>query len=315
MIEAKKIGFSYPQGFSLSNVSLRIEPGRILGLIGHSGSGKSTLLRILAGVLEASVGQVLIQGRPITPPSQKLIRGLAEVKMVTQHNTLFPNISVFENIAYTLRYFEKSFQQSRIKKLLTLLGISHLSDKLPRELSGGEVQRVSIAVAIADEPKVLLLDEPFSNLDAIVKKKVMMELRRVMEVEKMACLLVTHEIMDAFGLVDKLLILKQGKVAQSGTSAELYQHPKNRYVAQLVGDVFFVDGGSWGHNGTLGFRPEAVQLNPAGELSVEVVQAVFRGYFYEIYFNLGGSLCFFRHPLAFANGQVLRLTISPRFII
>ena len=297
MIEAKKIFFSYQNSFSLKNISLKVQKGQILGIIGQSGSGKSTLLKLLGGHLDLQNGEIYIEDSLLVPPSKKLISGDIRIKTVTQQNTLFPNITIEENIAYELRLFKKDFQKQRVEKLAKLLNIFHLKSKYPRELSGGEIQRVMIAKAIADEPKVLLLDEPFSNLDSIIKKKVLFELKKVVLEEQIACIFVTHEIGDAFGLVDELLILKNGKSIQKGTSEHIYFYPKNKYVALLVGDVFF----NTNHfnfqdlNGNWLIRPENIVLNKNGEYNGIVLRNVFKGSYYEVFFEFEGNLFYFRN--------------------
>lgn len=309
MIEAKKIFFSYQNSFSLKNISLKVPKGQILGIIGQSGSGKSTLLNLLGGHLELQNGEIYIEGSLLVPPSKKLISGDVRIKTVTQQNTLFPNITVEENIAYELRFFKKEFQKQRVGKLTKLLNISHIKSKYPRELSGGEIQRVMIAKAIADEPKVLLLDEPFSNLDSIIKKKVLFELKKVVLEEQISCVFVTHEIGDAFGLVDELLILKNGKSIQKGTSEDIYFYPKNKYVALLVGDAFFNIShfNFQGLNGNWFIRPENIVLNNNGEFVGKVLRNVFKGSYFEVFFEFEGNLFYLR------NSQTLTDELEFRF--
>ncbi|MDT4871515.1 Spermidine/putrescine import ATP-binding protein PotA [compost metagenome] len=147
--------------------------------------------------------------------------------------------------------------------------------KLPRELSGGEIQRVMIARALADEPLALLLDEPMANLDRLHKKQVMLNLNEVIRQEQIACVMVTHDIYDAFGMADRLVIMKQGRVLQNGTSEEIYYHPKNRYVAELTGEI-----NAWGENRF--FRPESVIFSEEGTCTGTVRTAVFQGSYYDI---------------------------------
>ncbi len=312
MIEAKKIFFSYQNSFSLKNISLKVQKGQILGIIGQSGSGKSTLLKLLAGHLDLQNGEIYIENSLLVPPSKKLISGDVRIKTVTQQNTLFPNITIEENIAYELRLFKKDFQKKRVEKLTKLLNIFHLKSKYPRELSGGEIQRVMIAKAIADEPKVLLLDEPFSNLDSIIKKKVLFELKKVVLEEQISCVFVTHEIGDAFGLVDELLILKNGKSIQNGTSEYIYFYPKNKYVALLVGDVFFntIHFNFQNLKDNWFIRPENIVLNENGEYIGKVVRNVFKGSYYEVFFEFEGNLFYLRNSQTIADNMEFRFSLK-----
>lgn len=312
MIEAKKIFFSYQNSFSLKNISLKVQKGQILGIIGQSGSGKSTLLKLLGGHLDLQNGEIYIEDSLLVPPSKKLISGDVRIKTVTQQNTLFPNITIEENIAYELRLFKKDFQKKRVEKLTKFLNIFHLKSNYPRELSGGEIQRVMIAKAIADEPKVLLLDEPFSNLDSIIKKKVLFELKKVVLEEQISCVFVTHEIGDAFGLVDELLILKNGKNIQKGTSEDIYFYPKNKYVALLVGDVFFSTNhfNSQNLKDNWFIRPENIVLNESGEYKGKVVRNVFKGSYYEVFFEFEGNLFYLKNSLTIAEKMEFRFSLK-----
>ncbi|MFC3810548.1 ABC transporter ATP-binding protein [Lacihabitans lacunae] len=292
MIEAKKINFSYSKNFALKNINLRVKNGEILGLIGESGSGKSTLLKILSGLLSQDSGQILFENEEILKASEKLVPGHKEIKTVTQNNTLFPNISIAENIKYELRYYQKSYQEEKLKSLADLVKIKHLLSKYPRELSGGEIQRVLIAKAISDEPKVLLLDEPFSNLDSIIKKKILFELKDIISKQNIACVFVTHEITDALGLVNSLVILKNGKIVQKGSSEEIYFSPKSEYVGLLTSDGFIINNVSLleklhiNEASKILLRPEHIFFKNTGKIAARVKHSIFKGSHFEIWFSI-----------------------------
>lgn len=286
MLRLEKLSYSYAESFNIKNLSLHLERGEIVGIIGHSGSGKSTLLHLMAGLKEPSHGEIILNGRPMATPSKKLVPGHEKVKLVTQQNTLFPNISIFENIAYELRYYEKEYQRVRVRNLAKKLNLKTLLHKLPKELSGGEVQRVMIARAMADEPWVLLLDEPMANLDRIHKKKVMFNLNEVVASENVACAMVTHDIYDAFGMASKLAIMDRGRLVQKGSSEEIYYKPKNKYIAELTGEVSSLNvDGKINH-----FRPEDVVFNPNGFYTGRVTASVFQGNHYDILLNVNDDL-------------------------
>ncbi len=300
------ISYSFPQAFALKNMKFTLEKGQILGLIGHSGSGKSTLLKIMAGLLEPQSGTVFFEGEILPPPSKKLIPGHPKIKMVTQQSSLFPNVSIAENICYEIRYFTKEYQKKRLKYLAKKLNISHLLEKKVSELSGGEIQRAMLAKSLADEPSVLLLDEPFANLDSLNKKRIILELIKVLKSENISCVLVTHEIRDAFGMVDKLIILKNGRQVQTGSSEQIYFSPKNEYVAMLTGEAFISSDKSYF------FRPEDIKLDPEGENECKVLNNVFLGASYEVFVEIEGKMVFFYHQKPIETGQQIRVSFLKR---
>ncbi len=302
MLQTQKLTYSYGDTFSLKPVSLRLKPGEITGIIGHSGSGKSTLLHLMAGLKEPASGQILLQGEPILTPSRKLVPGHEKIKLVTQQNTLFPNISIAENIAYELRFYEKVYQKARVNTLSRALSIRHLLEKKPRELSGGEIQRVMIARALADEPQALLLDEPMANLDRLHKKQVMRSLFDVIRQEKIACAMVTHDIFDAFGMADHLVIMAKGKILQTGTSEQIYYTPRTLYVAELTGEV-----NTWSE-GRL-FRPENVDFAEDGLWEGTVQAAVFQGSYYDILLDTAYGTVTARSAHRLERGEPLRFHI------
>jgi ABC-type Fe3+/spermidine/putrescine transport system ATPase subunit len=302
MLRSEKLSYSYAESFSLNNLSLEIASGEIVGIIGHSGSGKSTLLHLLAGLKEPQGGKILLNGEPLLTPAKKLVPGHEKIKLVTQQNSLFPNISIFENIAYELRYYEKDYQQERVNTLAKTLNLTHLVNKLPRELSGGEVQRVMIAKALADEPWVLLLDEPMANLDRIHKKQVMLSLNEVVKQENIACVMVTHDIYDAFGMASRLVIMNKGEVVQKGTSEEIYFKPENLYVAELTGEVNEFNGQY--------FRAEDVIIDTKGKLTGTVTACIFQGAYFEIILETESGNIVGRSSEILTIGENYRFTIK-----
>ena len=167
---------SYDSHVALQEFNLELAKGEFVSIIGESGSGKSTLLRIAAGLLTQTGGEVLLDGKKIENPEQKLVPGYDEIKLIHQDYQLFPNTSVEENITRPLLNYEENYRNQRVGHLLDRLGLTPYKDRLPRQLSGGQQQKVAIAQALAVEPEVLLLDEPFSHLDAIQKRKLIYDL-------------------------------------------------------------------------------------------------------------------------------------------
>lgn len=227
---------------AVRTVSLTLEPGRIMGLVGASGSGKSTLLSLLAGLTDADAGEVRLDGERVPGPGEVLVAGHPQIRLVHQDYQLMPNVSVRENIMYALRFFEKAYRMARVDALLSRCHLTDVQHRLPRQVSGGERQRTAIARAVADEPAVLLLDEPFSHLDLpnrLIVRDLLFDLIRSDEPgpRPTACLFVTHEATDALALADTLGILRDGRLVQLGPPTDVYRRPTTAYAARLTGPV------------------------------------------------------------------------------
>lgn len=232
-VELKEITKSFGRSTVLSGISLALEEGRFLSIVGPSGSGKTTLLRIIAGFLAPDTGRVYIDGRDITgePPRNR------NIGMVFQHYALFPNLNVYENVAFGLRARRVSPEvvDREVRKMLALV---HLEDKMyrsVRELSGGEQQRVALARALAIAPRVLLLDEPLSALDAKVRLELRYELKRIQENMGITTIYVTHDQEEALSISDFVAVLNRGHIEQFGRPEEVYSQPRTRFVAEFIG--------------------------------------------------------------------------------
>lgn len=229
---------------ALSNVNLQIEGGELVALLGPSGCGKTTLLRIIAGLETPDAGQILFEGEDATERDVRE-RG---VGFVFQHYALFRHMTVFENIAFGLRVRPKSLRpkedeiQQRVHKLLDLVQLDFLANRYPPQLSGGQRQRIALARALAVEPKVLLLDEPFGALDAKVRKELRRWLRRLHDELHVTSVFVTHDQEEALEVADRVVVLNHGKVEQIGTPEDVYDHPATPFVYQFLGDVNLFHG-------------------------------------------------------------------------
>lgn len=222
---------------AVNGLSFNLQEGEILAVVGESASGKSTLLRLIAGLEEPDAGSIRLQGKEIERPSQKLIPGHPDIRMAFQDYRLSPNISVRQNIAYALRTYDKTYQLKRTNQLLEACRLTGVESKLPRELSGGEQQRVAMARAIADEPVLLLLDEPFSNLDTLLKNQLKNEIAEVIRDFNTTAIFVTHDSTDALSMADRIGVMQKGKFLQLDTPREVYECPQNAYVARFFGNA------------------------------------------------------------------------------
>lgn len=245
---------SYDQKKVLNNISLDIEEGEFLCLLGPSGCGKTTLLRIIAGLEDVNSGTIILQDKDITnlEPSK---RGFG---IVFQSYALFPNMTAYNNIAFPLkeRKVSKEKIDNKVKEVLETVGLTNEAHKYPKALSGGQQQRIAIARALALEPKFLLLDEPMSALDAKVRHKLRMDIKRLQKELNITTIMVTHDQEEAITMADKIAILNGGDIMQIGTPEEIYQNPQNLFTAQFIGDTNCFDNGYY----ILTVRPEYVQI-------------------------------------------------------
>ena len=218
---------------ALDNVSVSIEKGELLAVIGPSGSGKTTLLRSIAGFVALDDGKIYINSTDITgkPPERR------NVAMFFQNYALWPHMNVYDNIAYGLkiRKMDKKTIESKVKTTTEILDIKELLNRKPSQLSGGQQQRVALARAIIVEPKVLLLDEPLSNLDAKIRLKIRFELKALQQRLNIPTLYVTHDQEEALSIADRIVIMHGGEVLQSGKPEEIYKNPKNLFIADFIG--------------------------------------------------------------------------------
>lgn len=240
-IQIRNVTKNFGKTQALKGINLDIGDNQFLSVVGPSGCGKTTLLRIIAGFARPTYGQVVMNGQDVTDvPARR--RGIG---MVFQHYALFPNLTVYENVAFGLRV-RRSPQTEVDRKVRSLLELVHMDGKegrYPHELSGGQQQRVAVARALAISPKVLLLDEPLSALDAKVRHELRYELKRIQREAGIVAIYVTHDQEEALSISDKVAVMEDGLIRQLGTPEEIYSQPRNRFVAEFVGvsNLFEVD--------------------------------------------------------------------------
>jgi iron(III) transport system ATP-binding protein len=236
----ERVSKRYSDVTAVDDVSFRVEPGELCTLLGPSGCGKTTTLRMVAGLEPATSGRILIGGNDVT------LRAANErdVSMVFQSYALFPHMSVLDNVCYGPLSMRMSNAKARelADQKLAMLGLAGLEKRLPSELSGGQQQRVAVARSLVLEPAVLLFDEPLSNLDAKLRRRVRQEIRDLQQLLRLTVIYVTHDQEEALAVSDHIIVMEGGRIAQQGTPEELYEKPASRFLADFIGDANLVEG-------------------------------------------------------------------------
>lgn len=233
MIEFKNISMQYKDTIAVNNLNLTISSGSFVSILGPSGCGKSTTLFMLAGLLQPTAGEIIIDGKDVT----HLKVDARNIGMVFQDYALYPHMTVFNNIAFPLKMkrLSKRVIKEKVEYAAKLVEIDTYLNRLPKELSGGQQQRVAIARAIVREPEILLLDEPLSNLDARLRVSMREEIRAIQQRLNITTLFVTHDQEEALSISDKIIMLNEGKMMQYDTPYDMYHHPENMFVATFIG--------------------------------------------------------------------------------
>ena len=326
------LGKSYNGTPAVSGLDLEVAQGEVLALLGPSGCGKTTTLRLISGFESPDIGTVEVEGRTVAGPGTFVPPERRHIGMVFQDYALFPHLTVAENVAFGLPKSQR--REARVKMVLSLVGLTRLQGRMPHELSGGEQQRVALARALVPAPAILLLDEPFSNLDAKLRQQVREEVKEVLEVSEATALFVTHDQEEALYMGDRVAVLNDGRLEQVGTPEEVYQEPWSSFVAHFVGladflSVIFRNGAAWTEAGPLPkdsappaqpdlevmVRPEDVAFRVSETGKGRVIARTFRGAYtmYSIVLDSGESVRSLtsnlqRHPL----GTRVEVVLEPK---
>ena len=265
----------------IRNLNFSVNKGEIVSFIGESGSGKTTFLKCLAGLEKINSGSIELNGKILNDDTTFVNPNLRKIGFVFQDYPLFPHINVLKNITINL---EKSFF-SKLDYILKLTNLKDLCERFPDQLSGGEQQRVCLARALIREPDLLLLDEPFSNLDSSIKFTIQQEIHKIIKQTKTTTILVTHDIKDTFNISDKILIFKAGILQQYDNPVNMYCNPVNCYCAKILGELNQVS-----INGKTYFiRPEKIKLTETSKFKAKVEKSLFAGKEYKITANVAGE--------------------------
>jgi len=339
-IELRAVTKRYGEHVAVDAVSLTVAHGSLVTLLGPSGCGKTTTLRLIAGLERADAGQVMIGGRDVAP----LSAAERDVSLVFQSYALFPHLSVLDNVAYgpRVRGGRPAEAHARARKALALLGLDGLEARMPAQLSGGQQQRVAVARALVLEPAALLFDEPLSNLDARLRRRVRDEIRSLQRQLGLSVVYVTHDREEALAVSDRIVVMNGGRIAEEGAPAALYEAPRTAFVADFLGEANVVAGkltetaGELGlveigghvvrvpHRGhapgavRLAIRPDAIRLADGGGgpgFPGRVLRAAFVGRVVEYAIETAAGELFAVVPAtedAVAPGASVRLALGPR---
>ena len=285
-LQLKELSKSYKKIQAVKYLDLELDKGELLSILGPSGCGKTTTLRMVGGFIAPDHGRVIIEGQDITqmPPN------LRPTATVFQSYALFPHMNVLENVSYSLKL--KGLKRKRILKkgeeMLDMVGLKHYRYQSINQLSGGEQQRVALARALIMNPKVLLLDEPLSNLDAKLRIKMRKEIKDLQSALEITTLYVTHDQEEALSISDRLVVMNEGSVEQIGRPQEIYRHPQNSFVADFIGRTNFISGTD---DQLLAVRPEQIIVSDTeGSMSGQVIQKQFTGAYVTYFLDINGSV-------------------------
>ncbi|BAN55907.1 MULTISPECIES: ABC transporter ATP-binding protein [Pseudomonas] len=273
-VSVQKLQKSYAGSPVFENIDCHIERGEFVTLLGPSGCGKSTLLRCIAGLTPVDSGQILLDGHDIVPLSPQK-RGIG---MVFQSYALFPNMTVEQNVAFGLRMqkVKADESQARVREVLALVELGNFAGRYPHQLSGGQCQRVALARSLVTRPRLLLLDEPLSALDARIRKHLREQIRAIQRELGLTTIFVTHDQEEALTLSDRIFLMNQGRIVQSGDAETLYTAPVDLFAAGFIGNYNLLDADSASRllqrpvASRLAIRPESITLGVNGELDAEV---------------------------------------------
>ncbi len=290
---------AYGSNRVLHGLSLTLQRGEIACLLGASGCGKTTVLRCIAGFESIADGEIWINGALVTERGLQVPTEKRRIGMVFQDYALFPHLDIAANVAFGLHALEPGLRAGRVAELLEIVGLGHAAHAFPHELSGGQQQRVALARALAPQPDLLLLDEPFSNLDVELRERLSVEVRDILKQRNTTAMLVTHDQNEAFNIADKIGVMAAGVIEQWDTPYRLYHEPETRFVADFIGQGAFLPGvvldgnrvrfelgefptrfpsGWWpGADVDVLLRPDDVLHDDSSSLQAEVLHKAFRG--------------------------------------
>lgn len=303
MLQIKNLSFAYQDKKVLDTINFSVKNGSHLSIIGESGCGKSTLLKAIYGLFDIEQGTIFFANEKVTGPAKNLVPGHPKMKYLAQDFGLMPYITVAENVGKFLSNLDLKKKKTRINELLQMVDMLDFANTKPLNLSGGQQQRVALAMSLAKEPQVLLLDEPFSQIDTFHKNFLRRNLFSYLKNKGITCLVATHDVTDALAFSDQILVLKDGRIQQLAPTEKLYNEPANRYVASLFDEINLI-----GHNGKEKILfPHQISIIDKSNWQAQVVQSYFQGGFYRIACQSNGNTLFVNYNKSLPVGKIIYL--------
>ena len=299
LLDLNHIQCGYEDQIVVDDLSLHLQPGMIACLLGPSGCGKTTVLRAIAGFEPLRQGEILLNGATISRPGETVPPEKRHMGMVFQDYALFPHLTVADNVCFGLRGLSRRKKRDTAAHWLHLVGLEGYQERYPHELSGGQQQRVAVARALAPRPQLLLLDEPFSNLDVDLRERLAVDVRQILKEQGTAAVFVTHDQHEAFVMGERIGVIHQGRILQWDTPFDVYHEPADRFVADFIGQGRFIDGtlaepdtvdtelgrlsGNLAYTWPIGrrvdvlLRPDDVVIVSAGGVEAQITDRAFKG--------------------------------------
>lgn len=301
MLTVNNISFQYTDNRNVLNqVTFNLSPGQHLCVMGESGSGKSTLLKAIYGLLDLKEGTIFWKEQQVLGPEHHLVPGMDFFKYVAQDFDLMPYITVAENIAKFLSRFYMKEAAERVQELLEVIEMTEFADVKVKNLSGGQQQRVAIARALAKEPELILLDEPFSQIDNFKKNSLRRKLFAYLKEKNIACIVATHDGNDALSFADKMIVIENNEILAQGTPKELYNNPNHLYVATLFDDVNVI--------GDEFYYPHQIKIVNVSTKTGVVKNSYYKGFFWLIEIEFEGKSIFVQNTVSLEKNSVIHLS-------
>ena len=308
VVQLKQVHKRFANGvYAVRDLSFDLPRGTLLALLGPSGCGKTTALRLIAGLEAPDRGEIWLNGQCVAGPGCWVPPEARRIGMVFQDYALFPHLTVAQNIGFGLNKWKPAQRAQRVAELLALIGMSDCADRYPHQISGGQQQRVALARALAPRPAVVLLDEPFSNLDAALRRSMREEVRAILRAAGAAAIFVTHDQEEALSIADQVAIMDKGSIQQIGVPQQVYFRPASQAIAAFIGEANFLPGHAHGQTAecalgtvlltapahgkvTIMIRPEALKLKPTDDGPARIETITFYGHDQTAWVRVNGQL-------------------------